>query len=158
MNFLQAVKTATFLAPGTVATNATASQRVDTLGYARARVTILLPAATATDSTNKLSALALNAGDSTTYAATNDISGYVGTTNSTATSGTFVIPNYTNTSTGGRYVLDLPMPPNGRYLFLRYQAAASHSNVAAICQLYNGDQSPDTATEAGVDLWVKPGN
>ena len=157
MNFLQAVKTVSFLAPGTVASNATATQRVDTLGYKRARVTILLPAATATDSTNKLSALALNAGNSTTYASTNDITGYVGTTNTTATSGTFVIPNYTNTSNGGRYVLDVAIPPNGRYLFLRYQAAASHSTIAAICQLYNGDQAPDTNAEAGVDLWVKPG-
>lgn len=91
----------------------------------------------------KLLALALVESDDTNASNFSNISGYVGTTNSTAAASEFVIPvgNTTGTdSPGALHTLDLPLNGRKRYIGVKVTPANATSNsVHAVYQLSRGD-------------------
>jgi hypothetical protein len=148
---------------GTIATDATSSGMVDTLGYNYAIVNVTMRPATATNSSAKWTVLKLQHSDTTTASEATNISGFIGTTNSTAattvSAAEFVIPanNVTVASggtaaTGGGQTISFCKDLRGgkRYLFVNLQANASHqtANVSAI--LYKGEKLPVSTTERNV--------
>lgn len=152
MNPLQQVKNSTLLF-ATVATNATASQRVDRLGFDYAVFNITMPAATATNSSAKWGALTITQGDSTAISSGTAVTALTGTTNTSTTSGFVIQPN-NNTSNPQTHSLHVDCRGKGRYLFITYQGAASHQTAFASVDLYRGAQAPDSDTERNVALTV----
>lgn len=156
MILAQTFKNAVFVGPSTVlATNATASARIDAQGAHGALITIAHGPAAATNSDAKWAVLSIGVSDTTTFSTSNRVSGLVGTTNSTASTSQFVLPAHNNTSNPSVIKLHLNNP-TGRYIFLEYQPPAStvSSNIAAWAELYRLDQAPSSATEAGVSAWA----
>lgn len=146
----------------TVATNATTSAIVDRLGFDYAVIDVVMPPATATNSSAKWTVLKLMSGDTTAISDAANISGMIGTTNATVSTGTaaeFVIPANNVTAVGGTtaqngggqiITLDLDLRGRGHYLFLVAQANASHQTAFAIANLFKGEQFPDTLAERNV--------
>jgi hypothetical protein len=123
----------TVVAPQTVATNATASARIDLVDLGTPgdlAIVATMPAASATNASAKWTVLAIAAADTTTFSTSNTISGLVGTTNTTAAAGQFVLPGNNNTALGQKIILTVRNPGRfGRYFFIQYQGAASNNTV-----------------------------
>ena len=151
MIHLQDVKKVALLM-ATAATNATASARVDTLGFNYCTFLATLPKATATNSSAKWGVLKITEGDTTAVSSASAIVKLTGTTNTVtdATNG-FVIAANNNTS--DPQITELGVPCGGarkRYLFVTYQAADSHSTVNLTAHLSRAMEAPNTDTERGV--------
>lgn len=145
------------LAAQTAATNATASARCDlgTLQPGQVVVQVYHTPATATNSSAKFGALDVRIGNTTTYSEATAVSGLSGTTNSTAGSTQFVIPVHNNTSDAQCIRLSVNRPGDrGRYLFITFQAAASHQTIWAEAQAFNLAQAPNSASEMGVGAYA----
>src|SRR2546423_7888495 len=85
---------------GTIASAATTSAMVDRLGFNYANINAIFTVATATNSSAKWGVLKIGESDTTAVSDAVNISGFIGTTNSTAATGTaaeFVIPVQNNT-------------------------------------------------------------
>jgi hypothetical protein len=138
--------------PATVATNATGSNYVDTLGFNYAVIEVMGPPATATNSSAKMIALAVSEGDTTSSFAA--FGAFTGTTNSTAAATEFVIPVHNNTSVGNviRFYIDLH--GRKRYLKVAFTPAASHTTICSKAVLSRAAIMPDTDTERGVAVSV----
>jgi hypothetical protein len=147
----------------TIATNATTSAMVDRLGFDYGVIDIVMPPATATNSSAKWTVLKLQESDTTAVSDATNISGFIGTTNSTAattaTAAEFVIPaNNTTTAGGGTAAsgggqitqLDIDLRGRKRYLFLIAQANASHQTAVATAKLYRGEKIPVSVSERNV--------
>ena len=136
--------------PATAATSATASARVDTLGYRWCTIETILTKATATNSSAKWGVLKVTDADTTTYVATNTYVALTGTTNTVtdATNG-FVIAAQNNTTDAQVGKLQVNLLGKKRYLFVVYQAADSHSTVVIKAELSRAEAMPDSATEWG---------
>jgi hypothetical protein len=148
MNNAQNTKNVVILAPGTAATNATATVAVvDTKGWDYAKVKVQMAAATATNSSAKFITLELQEGDTTSSFSA--ITGATGTTNSTASSSQFVLPVNNNTSVGQAISFYVDLKARKRYLNLSITPPASHTTLAATCDLSKGETLPDSATERG---------
>jgi hypothetical protein len=148
---------------GTIATDATASAMVDRLGYDYAIVNVTMRPATATNSSAKWTVLKLQHSDTTTASEATNISGFIGTTNSTAattvSAAEFVIPaNNTTTAhgttaaAGGGQVISLCKDLRGckRYLFVNIQANASHQTANVSALLFKGEDMPVSTTDRNV--------
>lgn len=145
----------------TIATNATTSAMIDRLGFDYASIEVVMPPATATNSSAKWTVLKLTEADTTSVSSTG-IAGFIGTTNSTAATGTaaeFVIAANNVTAVGGTTAangggqvtrMNLSLVGRKRYLFLIIQANASHQTAFAQAHLYRGAEMPDSASEANV--------
>jgi hypothetical protein len=140
MHYNQNTKTIS-LAPASVASNATATLIVDTLGFANAQFVVLPQTASATTRV-----IALNIAEGDTTAAFTNVTGYVGGTNSAsgftlpaemATSATAVQPLVVNVDCLGKK----------RYLRLSYTPGTAQV-VGAICNLSRPATSPDSIGEA----------
>jgi len=155
----------------TVATNATNSSMVDRLGFDYALINIVMPPATATNSSAKWTVLKLQESDTTAVSDATNISGLIGTTNSTAATGTaaeFVIPANNTTTAGGGTAstggggqliqLHDTRPTHKRYLFLISQAPASHQTAFAMATLFRAEQLPITDTKRNVAVAAFSGN
>jgi hypothetical protein len=154
------------LVNGTIATDATSSALVDRLGYDYGIINVTMRPATATNSSAKWTVLKLQHSDTTTVGDAVNISGFIGTTNSTAattvSAAEFVIPaNNTTTagggtSAGGGQTISLCKDLRGlkRYLFLNIQANASHQTANVSALLYKGEDMPVTTTERNVGAVV----
>lgn len=151
MNHAMRTKSVMLHGPATAATSATASARVDTLGYRWCTIETILTKATATNSSAKWGVLKVTDADTTTYVATNTYVALTGTTNTVtdATNG-FVIAAQNNTTDAqvGKIHVDL-RGSKKRYLFVVYQAADSHSTVVIKAELSKAETMPDSATEWG---------
>lgn len=141
----------TLVNPATVATNATASARVDLNDLGTPGVLILrakAPVATATNASNKWTVLAFGAADTTTFSTANTVSGLVGTTNTTAAAGQFVLPGNNNTSLAQDIVITVRNPGRyGRYWFVQYQGTTSFNTVTIDAIGADATEAPGSATE-----------
>jgi hypothetical protein len=149
----QGAKVVQAIGPVIVATNATASAAVDTLGYDYATVLISVPKASATDSSASFSTVSIAQGDAATGAWT-DISGFTGATASSSSA--FLIPTNNDTSVGATIKLDLNLLGRKRFLKVYVTpsiAANTTTDVKVI--LTRAEQLPTTATAAGVALLVQ---
>lgn len=149
----QRTKTVMLHGPATAATSATASARVDTLGFRYCTFNCVLGgAATATNSSAKWGVLKITDGDTTTLG-TGAIVNLTGTTNTVtdATNG-FVIAPHNDTSVSQMTKLHCNLVGRKRYLFVTYQAAASHSTVMISAELSRAEEMPNTAAEMGVGV------
>lgn len=153
----------------TVSTSATNSSMVDRLGFDYAMINIAMPPATATNSSAKWAVLKLQESDTTNVSDATNISGLIGTTNSTAAVGTaseFVIPANNSTATGGgtsagggqSIQLHDSRPVHKRYLFLISQAAASHQTAFAIASLFRPKTWPISDANRGIAVSAISGN
>lgn len=132
----------------TVATNATNRKYFDTRALGKkwnhARVLVQVKSGTAAQAV-KLLALALQEADDTEATSFSNISGYVGTTNSTAAASEFVIPigNTAGTNAiGVVHCLDLPLNGRKRYIGVITQGVQATSNAVNILyQLSEGDSN-----------------
>lgn len=150
----QYTKEVVLVGPGTVASNATASASVDTLGYRYATIDAYLsPATSAATATNhRWQVLFLAQGDSTAYSSATAIATFTGTTNTvTAATALFLIDQYSVSTVASQTRLGVDLKANrGRHLFVVYQGAASVSTALVKATLSNGEQFPNTDTERGV--------
>lgn len=133
----------------TLSTSATSSSRVDRLGFEYADITVVMPVATATNSSAKWASCTILHGDSTAVSSATAVTALTGTTNSSTTSG-FVIAAQNDTSNPQVTRLGVDCRGKGRYLFLQLQGAASHHTAYAIANLYTANELPDTDTKKGV--------
>lgn len=140
-------QTFNLLHDATVATNATtATGYIDTRFH---EVTTIVAFANAADATNAdagFTAFAIQGGDTTS--SFSNIDGLIGTTNSTATSSQFVLPDNNNTSEPQAVVCAI-RAPHPRYLRAVIQAAdTSHDDVVCIAI---GDRSQTPLYPNGVE-------
>lgn len=140
--------------PGTIASNATASARIDTLGFKYCEIIAVGPIASSTTSTtnHRFSALYVSQGDSTAVSSATAIAAFTGTTNTvTAATAQFLIVPNADTSVGSAVKLGINLQNNrGRYLFVTYNGNSSHSTVCITAKLMQGDQGANTDSERGV--------
>ena len=131
-------KYVTVVVPGaTVASNATASGSIDTLGYNYCD--ILVQVGTSATASHTLSALILS---HNTSAATGGTALATGDTD-------FTIPTADRTTPMAALRVDL----RGKHRYLVLQLTPDTSAyVSAFAHLYKGDESPNTATKAGVGV------
>lgn len=120
MNNLQNLASRTLLRSGTSVTTNGTTAIADTLGFNEAKITIGLPAASATNASNRPSVIKVFAGNTTTFSEASEVKGLIGTTNASAGPGEFVILANNNTEVGVTYKLHVPnLGVLGRYLFLQ---------------------------------------
>lgn len=147
---LQDYRSEVFWSPQTLATNATASARIDlgTTGGNYVVIELEAPPATAAG-TVKWAALAIAASDGTTFSTSNIVSNLSGTTNSTASSSQFVLSGCNDTV---KNITRIGFDPGtrGRYVFVQIQPPAGTFNTVSVRALVGRlNQSPSSATEAG---------
>lgn len=126
--------------PGTVGTSAVALT-VDTRGWDHCSFVAVRAANAATTFASVLKVE--DSDDNSTYGA---VSGLTGGTD-------FTIAAVSDTSSVASYKIDVDCKSRKRYLKLTVTPSAS-INVAATARLSKGEQSPVTASEAGVIGWV----
>jgi len=153
MIYAQATKNVMLHGPATAATNATASARLDTLGFRYATIEAILPKATATNASAKWGVLKLTEADVTTVSSASALVAFTGTTNTVtdATNG-YVIAAQNDTSLGQVTKLHVDCRARKRYLFVTYQAGDSHSTVVLKAELSRAEEMPNTDTERGVGV------
>lgn len=141
------------LVMATASTSATASARIDTLGFRYCSVEGWLPKATATNSSAKWGVFKLTEADLTTVSSATAIVAFTGTTNTVtdATNG-YVIAAHNNTSDPQATKLMVDLRGRKRYLFVTYQSDASHSTVCVKAQLSRPEEMPNTDAERGVGV------
>jgi hypothetical protein len=139
------------VAPGTAATNATASARVDLNDLGTPGTLILrvkTQAATNSNQSNKWTVLAFGASDSTTFSTSNTVSGLVGTTNTTAAAGQFVLPANQSSTAGQDIVISVRNPGRyGRYWFVQTQPAAGFNAFTVDAIGADSTEAPGSASE-----------
>ena len=154
MIFAQQEKWVNLFKAATMATSATASARADALGWSYFSVIAKMPTATATNSSAKWGVFTVYQGDTTAFTSATAVA--TGTTNSSATAGGFVIGAQNNTS--DPCYLKVEGPLTCRYVFVSAQSADSHSTVSIDMRLTRPEQTPDTASEAGLATWYTVGS
>lgn len=143
---LQSIARRQFLTPGTVSTSATsASLTLDRRGFNYGLISVVHGAATAATSAAKWSVLKLQEATASTGAWT-DISGAVGTTNTTAAAGEFVLPSHADTANS--QVIQFRIDLRNRLPFIRalVQAPAAQATVAGEALLGSFETVPTTAS------------
>ena len=139
------------LTVGTVATSATASASVDTLGFDYTTFDFVLPPATATNSSAKWGVLQVLESDATVFSNATSITNMSGTTNSTAATG-FVIQPQNDTTNYQVTRLFIDTKAHKRYLFVEYESAASHSTCAVMAYLERGNIPPAVDSQRGLNV------
>lgn len=145
----QLFKTQSLVGPTTaLVTSTTVSARVDTLGSHGVCIRLIHPAAAATDSSAKWAAVAVGVADTTTFSTSNRI--LSGTTGSTAGTSQFVLAAHNDTANASVTEIFINKPA-GRYVFLDFTPVAStvYQNIYCEARLFNLDQEPSSASEAG---------
>ena len=139
MLHLNSVKTVQ-LYPRSVATNATASVTVDTLGFNHAKVLVNVGVAS-----SDLTVLHLSDGTASNSFAT--ISGFVGGTG-------FTIPS-ANTSLGYVAEFSVDLRKRNRYLRLQAENTSAATVLGASIILSRAEIAPDSTTERGSAVFVE---
>lgn len=137
---------------GTAATNATAGYTIDRLGYDYCTINVVQSPASATDSADKWVVFKVQQGDTTSAYA--DLTTFVGSTNSSVTSG-FVIQPTSNTASPTMQTLGISCKNLGRYLLLILHPDANNGAHYAEAILSRGKTAPDTTTEQGIINFVQ---
>ena len=137
--------------PGTAATNATASASIDLNNLGNPGQLILrvkTQAATNSNQSNKWTVLAFGAADTNTFSTSNTISGLVGTTNTTAAAGQFVLPANQSSTAGQDIVISVRNPGRyGRYWFVQTQPAAGFNAFTVDAIGADSTEAPGSASE-----------
>jgi hypothetical protein len=147
----QCEKVVCIVAPGTVATGATASASIDTLGFEYCTFDAILPAATATNSSAKWGVLQVLEADVTNFSSATSIAAMSGTTNSSSSTG-FVIQPQNDTTNPQITRLFIDTKAHKRYLFVEYEAAASHSTSVVMAYLERGQTIPSVDSQRGLNV------
>lgn len=139
-------------APATQASGATTSVSISRANFDYAIFDLVLPVATATNSSAKWGAITLAEDDTTAVSNATNIVAFVGTTNSvtSATAG-FVITAQNNTSDAQITRLFVDCKGRKKNLFLTIQTAASHSTVSVACTLTRPEQLAKNDTGRGAN-------
>lgn len=127
------------LKPASIATNATSSTVIDTLGYDHCMLDITLDSQSST--TSAPAVLKLSESDDTTTTVT-DVTAFVG-----GGAGGFTIPNSGSAATIVTFNVDLRA--RKRYLTLKVTPGDAAQICSAIANLSRGEQAPTSATLAG---------
>jgi hypothetical protein len=139
------------VAPGTAATNATASASIDltTLGEPGTLILrVKTQAGTASNQSNVWTVLRFGASDTNTFSTSNTISGLVGTTNSTAAAGEFVLPRNQSSTAGQDIVITVRNPGRfGRFWFVQSQPAANFNAFTIDAIGAQATELPSSAAE-----------
>jgi hypothetical protein len=147
MIYAQTAKYDLVFHPLSIASNATSSGTVDTLGYDFA--TFIWNMATVANTSHYPTTMKLEESDDlTTYAALVPFTG--GT--ATSTSVGFVHPAL-DSSNSTIWVWNMDLKGHKRYIKATFTPATTMI-CGCTCQLTRGDVMPDTTTEAGVHQWV----
>jgi hypothetical protein len=129
----------------TVATNATSSSRIDRMGFDYAAIDVVIPVATATNSSATFGTLKLMEGDSTASSSASNVTGFVGGTD-------FTVPVQNDTSNPLIARLLVDCRARKRYLFPIVQAPASHSTITVRAELGRAEQAPATDANRGSNV------
>lgn len=162
MNYNQGWKRIAALGPGTLATNAISSARIDTIGFRQLRVTFLDPVASASNQTNVWQVAKLTESDNSTVVASNGsaIVAFTGTTNTVtdATNGYVIPAAYSGaaSTSSGRVAIEMNVDLRGRkrYLLISAEPGAANSTVAVVAELTRAEEMPNTDTERNVGVSV----
>lgn len=133
------------IAPQSVASSATVTGTVDTLGYDWATLDILQNTSDTTG--HKLATCKVSTSDTTDATNYSDVTALVG-----GGVGGFTIPN-ANTSVGQVYKLNVDLKKVKRYLKFTITPATTQV-LGAVANLHIAEQEPTQAADAGVDVLV----
>lgn len=151
MRFLQNCKYIVFQGPETVATNATSSAWVDTLGFRYAAIVSSHDPPTATNSSAQFTSWRLLHGAVTNISSGTAVSTLTGTTNTTATTAQFVLGVANDTAVGGTVLAFVDCQSLERYLTVEKEASSiGWDGCMDLAILTNGPEAPDTAALRGV--------
>lgn len=143
---LQSIAQYQLLNPGTISTSATsASNIIDRRSYNYANLVVAHQPATATNSSAQWASLKLQHSDSTAATSFVDVTGFTGTTNTTAAAGQFVLPVHNDTANTSRITFRIDLRPLRRYLRTVQQAGASHNTVCGEAVLGVAEIAPTSA-------------
>jgi hypothetical protein len=137
--------------PGTVSTSATASVKIDTLGFDYACIDNVFPVATATNSSAKWLALSLSESDATVFSNATSIAAFSGTTNSSSSTG-FVIAAQNDTTNPQVTRMLVDCRARKRYLFVTYEGGASHSTTVITASLQRSEIAPTADSQRGLNI------
>jgi len=144
MNSLETTKTLASLSDD-IATSATHSHEIDTLGYKYASIDVCFEKVAAAG-TNSAVALVCKLQHGDTTSSFSDLTGYVG-----GTSYTIPTPANTSADTVVRFDVDL----RGKRRYLRVQATGNATgSVYSVARLGKPEDGPDTAAEKGANAAV----
>lgn len=143
---LQKSKTVVSLLGTGVTNGATVTANIDTLGYKRARVRIIM--GTSDGTSDNPSVCKLGEADVTNATSFSDITAFVGDG-----AGGWTIPN-ANTSDPNVYEFDVDLRGRKRYLKATVSPTTTQQTVL-VADLAGGDTAPVTTTEMGVHAVVR---
>jgi hypothetical protein len=147
----QRSKKVVFKQPATVASNATHGANIDRLGFDYAVVDYMQNPTAATNTSAKWTSLQLMHGTTTDPSNHTAVSGKaVGTTNATATTSQFVLPQHNDTDDASTVRFYVDCRPLERYLRIQGQHPNTANLAWGAAELWRGDGMPDSDTERGV--------
>ena len=144
-----------FRTPATAATTTT-YVTVDTLGFDYAVIDAVSGPTQATNTSAKWTSIQLNHGTTTDVSNSTAVTGpFVGTTNATATTSQFVLPEHNDTSNESctRFFVDLRHLE--RYVGLQAQPDNVSDSWWYTAELWRGDGMGDTAAKRGVAAYTE---
>lgn len=134
-------------------TNATATGYIDTRGWDYLTLDLTIETVGATSSI--LQALFLSESDTTSFVATDKIVAFTGGA-ATSTSVGFVWPTQADTSNPQLVKFSVDLRARKRYIELSVMGNATAATyMHGLGTLSRGKVSPNTAAEAGADVWVR---
>ncbi len=134
---------------------ATAYTAVDTLGFDRAVVDVIQGPSAATNTSAKWTSLQLNHGTTTDVSNSTAITGpFIGTTNATATTSQFILPEHNDTDTESSVRFYVDLTPLERFLGIQGQQDSSANGSYFTLELWRGDGVGETAAKRGVDAFT----
>lgn len=141
-----------FKVPTVSSSAATHFNAVDRLGFDYAVVDAVQAPAAATNTSAKWTSLQLTHGTTTDVSNHTAVTGpFVGTTNATATTSQFVLPEHNDTDDESCVRFYVDTRHLERYLGLQGQQDNSSNSSWFQAELWRGDGMPDTDAERGVD-------
>jgi len=148
----QRTKVVVFKQPATIASNATSQASVDTLGYDYAIVDVMQDPTAATNTSAKFTSMVLTHGTTTDASNHTAVTGkYTGTTNTTATTSQFVLPQHNDDAEASIVRLGVACHTLERYLRIQAQHPNTVNLTWSHCELSRGDGMADTNAKRGVD-------
>ena len=138
----------------TIATDSTTSAQFDGLGYHYATIDFAMGAASNTSAIQKMTSLVVAEADDTTTSYTN-VSGLIGTTNTTAVSTgtaqefTLVANVTTATATNNFTRVHIDLRKRKRYITCVAQTPSSNNRISATYHLTRDDYGPKSAADLG---------
>lgn len=128
-------------APGTIATNATATAAFSRAEHEHVSIFAIFPAATATNSSAKFAALSFLEATASNGSFT-AIPGLTGTTNTTATTAQFLISQHNDTSNAASWRFDIPSDGRQKWYSVAATPIAGYTDFTIIALLSQSNEAP----------------